>query len=793
MKYRSLNLYLSIVTFLLVSPCLGGELPTRIDLNVTPGSESADVVRVYGETSFNLIGGGGGSVALGDLDGDGLSDLLIGSKDVMPYEGVTSAGAVYVAFGERDLSGHTENLCSGAGTMDITRILGAEAMDKAGFAVDAGDVNGDGIDDAVIGAPTAKVNGATQTGEVYVLYGNASIRGATINLSSASSATIITGATGWEHLGWSVAVGDINSDGYADVIAGAMPDGTGIFSGSGKAYVVYGRPDLPGDTIQVAEGSASEGQTLILNLATDGYSIPNKLAFSAASGDIDGDGYDDVILGAPYMKGATGETYYAGGAFVISGGPSLEGIVVDLNQQSDRITRIYGDDMGDNAGYSVASGDVNGDGFYDVILGAPHESYTLPEYHNYSLDSVGAVYAIYGGASIRGATIDLTSDGVSPIPGVTHIIGRRSLVASSTWRGAMTGWSVASGDVNGDGLDDILAGGVTACSSELVTVYHPTSTFRTIMYDAGVADLIYGTTALVEAVIDLEEDTVGVKVLADNAEDTFGHAVASAGDMNGDGFAEFAASAPLGDNPVITQTAKNEAGMVALIKGDGVAVKARRVRHTESGDPPPVRFGTAARCMIDYATAGQVSETTVTIQRSAPENPPEGTEDVLPVVWNFATNLEQFTADVVFRYTNAELGSADEGRLVVLTSEDGSVGSWVWAGQNQVLNPDRNEIRVQGLSNFSFFTIAVIEEPTPTETPTITQTPEPTPTPTITETAEPTLTPTETIEPTVTMTDTPTPDPTQVLLDRADLNDNGRIDVYDLLIFESLWLREVPE
>lgn len=136
---------------------------------------------------------------------------------------------------------------------------------------------------------------------------------------------------------------------------------------------------------------------------------------------------------------------------------------------------------------------------------------------------------------------------------------------------------------------------------------------------------------------------------------------------------------------------------------------------------------------------------------------------VLAVQWALATNQQQFEASAIFRYTDTELGGADESRLEVFTSPDGSTGSWQRAGSHQILNTDRNEIRVEGLSHFSLFSIVVLAEPTPTETPTVTLTSEPSPTPTVTDTLKPTATPTETLEPTVTSTHTPTPDPTQVL------------------------------
>jgi hypothetical protein len=124
------------------------------------------------------------------------------------------------------------------------------------------------------------------------------------------------------------------------------------------------------------------------------------------------------------------------------------------------------------------------------------------------------------------------------------------------------------------------------------------------------------------------------------------------------------------------------------------------------GDAPPTDFGPVIRAEIDYVSGSATSTDDVTLTRSTATNPPQAAVSVLPVQWQLSSDRNDFTADITFRYTDAELGTADEGRLVVFASSTGAADSWVMAGNLQQQDLLRNEITVIGIDSFSLFVIA---------------------------------------------------------------------------------------
>jgi len=334
-----------------------------------PGADGSPDLVLTGENSNDNFGT---SVGAGDVNGDGYADVIVGAPK--NSGGGTNAGRAYVFFGGP----------SPDNTPDVT-MTGAAAGDKFGSSVGtAGDVNGDGFADVIVGAPAV---GASGPGRAYIFYGG-TVPDATPDLS-------MTGAAGGNEFGNSVATaGDVNGDGYSDWIVGAPNNGAGG-AAAGRAYVFYGgaSPDTVADLTLTGPGAGA-------NL---GYTV-------GGAGDVNGDGYADVIVGAP----ANGLSVISN-AYVYYGGPGADA-VPDLT--------LSGQASGDHFGRAVGSADINGDGISDVVVGAGGSS--------------GSAYVYFGGA-VPDASADLVLNTTAP---------------SSDF-----GASVASAwDQNGDGLTDVAVG-----------------------------------------------------------------------------------------------------------------------------------------------------------------------------------------------------------------------------------------------------------------------------------------------------------------------------------------------
>jgi hypothetical protein len=321
----------------------------------------------------------------------------------------------------------------------------------------AGDVNGDGIEDVIVGAHSYD-NGETDEGRAYLYLGSASGFSATPSWTA-------EGNQAYAHFGISVAsAGDVNGDGYDDVIVGAdrYDDGE---TNEGRAFLYL--------------GSAS-GLSATPSWTADGNNWDAFFGISVASaGDVNDDGYDDVVVGAYlYQYGIS----RIGRAYLYLGSAS------GLSATSSWIAE--GDQTGALFGYSVASaGDVNDDGYDDVVVGAY-------SYDNGEVDE-GRAYLYLG-----------SSSGLSVTP---------SWTAEGNQAGAYFGISVASaGDVNGDGYDDVVVGASWYDNGET---------------QEGRAYLYLGSASGLSA-------TPSWTAESDHTEAFFGHSVASAGDVNGDGYDE---------------------------------------------------------------------------------------------------------------------------------------------------------------------------------------------------------------------------------------------------------------
>jgi hypothetical protein len=244
------------------------------------------------------------------------------------------------------------------------RLDGAALGDSAGFSVSsAGDVNGDGFDDLIVGAPGADPDALGTEGATYVVFGTAGGFASTFDLSTLNGLTgfRLDGVAAGDNAGYSVSsAGDVNGDGFDDLIVGAYLAEPGGLE-SGAAFVLFGATGGFASTIDLATLDGLTGFRL------DGMAADDSAGRSVSSaGDVNGDGFDDLIVGASGVAGATGASYVVFGA---AGGFAS---TIDLSTLDGTTGfRLDGVAVIDRAGNSVAgAGDVNGDGFDDLIVGA---------------------------------------------------------------------------------------------------------------------------------------------------------------------------------------------------------------------------------------------------------------------------------------------------------------------------------------------------------------------------------------------------------------------------------------
>ncbi|MFO1079062.1 MAG: VCBS domain-containing protein [Reyranellaceae bacterium] len=477
----------------------GATAPSARD---SQGRAVVDLAALAPSQGFVLRGPAAGDLtgwsvaAAGDLNGDGIGDLIVGN----PAAGSDYAGAAYVlygrdsGFGTIDGRGRAVVDLGALSSTDGFTIRGAAAGDLAGWSVAAaGDVNGDGIADMIVGAPFGSAGGSF-SGQSYVVYGKSGGIGTsdghghtTLDLATLSAADgfVVRGAASGDQAGWSVATaGDVNGDGIDDLLIGAPFGGDGgLFAG--QAYVLFG---------QAGPRAATDGSgQAVIDLADAANLSPNRgflirgdseWSFAgwsvSTAGDVNGDGFDDLVIGAPIAGSGDGPT---GQAYVVFGSEhgfgALDGqgrAVIDLSNDGAGFTAsqgfvIRGDTSHDEAGLQVSRvGDFNGDGYDDLLVGARSAD-----------DAAGRSYILFGGGA-PGA-LDTQGRTVVDLGALTAQTGFLVVGAQS---GDQAGFSVsAAGDVNQDGLADIIvgapeAGDGGAQSGEAYVLYgRPTSPLET--------------------------------------------------------------------------------------------------------------------------------------------------------------------------------------------------------------------------------------------------------------------------------------------------------------------------
>lgn len=432
---------------------------------------------IFGETNFDstlnvsdLNGGNGfvirgaepGSASgtsvsnAGDINGDGIDDLIIGAPNADSNEEL-SAGKSYVVFGKSNIgnSGVVElSQLNGTNGFVVEGIEGGEFVriglasvdvvggDRVGTSVsNAGDINGDGFDDLIIGAyENFYSSNEKNIGKSYVLFGGNNIgNSGTVKLEqlNQSQGFVITGENEFDRFGNSVnSAGDVNGDGFDDLIIGARGANVNGQNYVGTSYVLFGDDNI-----------GASGNFPVEDIdGTNGFVIPGIESGGAGgsvsnAGDINGDGFEDLIIAASGAGNSRGKTYIIFGETNVGNTGTFD--LSELNGTNGFV--LSGANPNDFTGYSVSNaGDVNGDGFDDLIIGAPGVNLR-------GIENVGKSYVLLGGTNVGGSG----SIQIDQING----FGLNGKTSSTDGLGDFTGRSVSNaGDINGDGFDDLVVG-----------------------------------------------------------------------------------------------------------------------------------------------------------------------------------------------------------------------------------------------------------------------------------------------------------------------------------------------
>lgn len=486
-------------------------------------AQPTDDVRMHGSMSGEWLSYGlylgQGSMVTSDLDGDGAVDLVIASRGASPMvpPGTGAVRVIRGRFTSRTVADPVD---------DITALtVGGGSDEVLGASLAVGDLNGDGVPDLAIGAPGWNDG----RGRAVVLFGPLPLDGTLIDLAASTPSWSVESGLPFMQLGWSLAVLDLNLDGVDDLVVGAPFSDSlgGARRDAGEVRVFFG-PLLAGATLTHADSDV----VIWGNRGSSHHSRPGDyLGGVMYTGDVDGDGHADLLLGSPTAAVTTISSQEGEVLAFLS--PLTESEIDLAVEPADVhiVGRASPAGAVHSIGHALAVGDINADGVPDLILGAPAAA--VP----FDPTPMAGEVDILLGPFVAGTFRSLD----------THPPDRiLEGAAAEDW----LGMSVALGDINGDGILDLVAGA-------------PHPHFHPAPRAVGSVRVLFGPIEAGPPLV-LNDANSDVTVLGTEVDDYFGYRLLAA-DLGGDAKDDLVIGAPFSSRP---STGATSAGSVHVLFGE---------------------------------------------------------------------------------------------------------------------------------------------------------------------------------------------------------------------------------